>query len=205
MNPSKQQSFAGLVAVIAGLSGPVLSAALLLWPEQVAKGPVHYPFTTSMFTAAQVFFFVHHWGLVIGLIALVRSGALGSSRVARIGGWIAVVGMLGLTFAELNTIRYADWDFEKANAGLVGATYGVTTNLIGLGLLLAGVGVLRAKVWIGWYRWIPLAIGIATFVELTPGMFAGFVIARLAIGLWLFLFALLGFGLRSSARSAVLG
>ena len=53
----------------------------------------------------------------------------------------------------------------------------------------------------GWRRWTPLVVGIATFVELTPGMFGGFVIARLAIGFWLLLFAALGQSLRVEAAS----
>jgi hypothetical protein len=192
-----------MVGVVSGALGPLLAGVLLAWPEQVPKGPLHYPFTAAGFTFAQVGFFLHHWGLVVPLVALCVSGALGTGRVARFGGWLAVAGMLGLTFAELNTIRYAEWDFDKANAGLVGATYGISTNLIGLGLIIAGIAVARAGVWTGWRRWMPLVIGIATFVELTPGMFAGFVVARLAIGLWLLLFALLGHGLRvESARMA---
>jgi len=42
---------------------------------------------------------------------------------------------------------------------------------------------------------MPLAIGIATFTVVIPGMFGGFVIARLAIGAWLLLFAALGWSL----------
>ena len=187
------------MAIVAGAIGPLAAALLLAWPEQVPRGPVHYPFTVTGFTVAQVVFFLHHWGLLAALVALCLSGALGRSRVARVGGWLAVAGMLGLTFAELNTIRFAEWDFAKANSGVVGASYGVSTNLIGLGLLIAGVGVARAGVWSGWRRWIPLTIGIATFVELTPGMFGGFVIARLAIAFWMFLFALLGQSLRVEA------
>lgn len=46
---------------------------------------------------------------------------------------------------------------------------------------------------------MPLVIGIATCVELTPGMFGGFVIARLAIGNWMLLFGALGQALREEA------
>jgi hypothetical protein len=199
----RQLSLAGSIGLVAGALGLLAAGLLLAWPEQVAKGPVHYPFTVEGFTVAQIAFFLHHWGLVVALVALCLSGALGPGRAARAGGWLAVAGMLGLTFAELNTIRYAEWDFDTANAGLLGATYGVTTNLVGLGLLVAGVGAVRARVWSGWRRWLPLIIGIATFVELTPGMFGGFVIARLAIAVWMLLFALLGQGLRAeSARLA---
>jgi hypothetical protein len=188
---------AGLIGLVTGLLGGLAAVVLLVWPPQIAKGPVSYPFTTTGFTIAQVAFFVHHIGLVIVVGGLAVSGAVGPRRYARWGVWLALVGMVGLTLAELNTIRFAEWDFDKANAGLLGATYGT----IGLGLLLAGVGALRARVWSGWRRWTPLVIGVATFVELTPGMFGGFVIARLAIGFWMLLFAALGQSLRVEASS----
>jgi hypothetical protein len=108
------------------------------------------------------------------------------------GAWAAVIGMVALTFCELLAIRYADWPTDLANAGLMGTCYGISVTMIGLGMLAAGVGVLRAGVWHGWRRWTPLAIGIATFAVVTPGMFGGFVIARVAIGSWLLLLAALG-------------
>ncbi|WP_199921525.1 hypothetical protein [Intrasporangium calvum] len=64
-------------------------------------------------------------------------------------------------------------------------------------------GVLRSALWQGWRRWTPLAIGIATFAVLTPGMFGGFVIARLAIGLWMLLFTALGWSLHIEAQHPV--
>ncbi|ADU49340.1 hypothetical protein Intca_2839 [Intrasporangium calvum DSM 43043] len=59
------------------------------------------------------------------------------------------------------------------------------------------------EVWPGRRRWTPLAIGIATFAVLTPGMFGGFVIARLAIGLWMLLFTALGWSLHIEAQHPV--
>ena len=97
-------------------------------------------------------------------------------------------------------MRYADWHSDTANAGLLGTSYGISVTLIGLGMLTAGLGVLRAGVWHGWRRWTPLAIGIATFAVVTPGMFGGFVLARLAIGSWLLLLVALGWSLYVESR-----
>jgi hypothetical protein len=193
-------SWAGLIGVAAGLLGALSALVMLLWPPQVAENLVSYPFTTVGFHIAQGWFFVHHFGLVLVLVALALSDAVGVGRVGRGGAWAAVIGMVALTFCELLAIRYADWPTDLANAGMMGTCYGISVTVIGLGMLAAGVGVLRAGVWHGWRRWTPLAIGIATFAVVTPGMFGGFVIARVAIGSWLLLLAALGWSLYVESR-----
>jgi hypothetical protein len=82
----------------------------------------------------------------------------------------------------------------------MGACYGIAVTVIGLGTLAAGVG---ADAWRGWRRWTPLAIRIATFAVVIPGMFGGFVVARLAICSWLLLFAALGWSLHVQARQFI--
>ncbi|MFN2465270.1 MAG: hypothetical protein ABR598_03280 [Candidatus Dormibacteria bacterium] len=187
-------AYAGIAAGVLG----VLSAVVLLaWPPQVAPGPVHYPFTTNGFRVAQAWFFIHHLGLVAVLVGLAASGAAGSKRSARAGAWLAVAGAVGLTGAELLAIQYANVDFAKANSGLMGAAYGVSCTAIGAGMLVMGIGVVRARRWEGWHRWMPLAVGVVEFLVLTPGLFAGFVAARMVIGFWMLLFALLGWSLRA--------
>ena len=193
-------SWAGLVGFATGLLGALSAVVMLLWPPQVAKDLVSYPFTTVGFYIAQGWFFIHHLGLVLVLVALAQSGAVGAGRLGRGGAWTAVIGMVALTFCELLAMRYADWNTATANAGLMGTCYGISVTVIGLGMLAAGIGVLRAGVWHGWRRWTPLAIGIATFAVVTPGMFGGFVIARLAIGSWLLLLAALGWTLYVESR-----
>jgi hypothetical protein len=199
MTPS-QLGKAGRIGVVTGAAGAAAAGIMLAWPAQSDRSLLIHPFTRNGFFVAQSLFFVHHIGLVITVVALARSGAVGSGKIVRGGAWLAVLGMTALTLAELNTMRYVDWDFEKANASAMGATYGVACNAIGVGMVIAAVGVVRARVWSGWRRWVPLAIGIATFVELTPGMFGGFVIARLAIGFWIVMFGVLGQALRAEAR-----
>jgi hypothetical protein len=194
------QARAGLIGLVTGLLGALSALVMLLWPPQVAGELVSYPFTTVGFYIAQGWFFVHHFGLVLVLAALALSGAVGHGRFVRGGAWTAVNGMVSLTFSELLAMRYADWHNDTANAGLMGTAYGISVTVIGLGMLAAGIGVLRAGVWHGWRRWTPLAIGIATFAVVTPGMFGGFVIARLAIGSWLLLLAALGWSLYVESR-----
>lgn len=192
-------SRAGYVGVAAGLLGALSAVVLLAWPPQVAPGPVRYPFTTTGFTLAQTWFFIHHLGLATVLAGLALSGATGRGRVYRGGAWLAVAGALALAGAELIAIGYANVDFEVANAGLMGAAYGISSTAVGAGALIAGVGVLRAGRWTGWRAWVPLAIGVAEFAVLTPSLFLGFTAARIGIGSWMLLFALLGWCLRAQS------
>jgi hypothetical protein len=193
-------SRAGLIGLATGLLGALGALVMLLWPPQVREELVSYPFTTAGFYVAQVWFFIHHFGLVLVLVALALSGAVGKSSFARVGAWAAVIGMVALTLCELLAMRYADWLTATANATLMGTCYGISVTVIGLGMLAAGIGVLRAGAWHGWPRWTPLAIGIATFAVVNPGMFGGFVMARLAIGSWLLLLAALGWSLYAESR-----
>ncbi|MBA3261079.1 MAG: hypothetical protein H0T69_01115 [Thermoleophilaceae bacterium] len=145
-------------------------------------------------------FAVHHLGLVAGVVALALSGAVGRGGVGRSGAWLLVAGTVMLTASELLAMRYVGWTNEAANAGLMGAAYGISCTLMGVGAILAGIGVRRAKVWSGWRAWTPMVIGVAQFVMLTPGMFGGFVVARLVIGAWMLMFAALGAGACTPSR-----
>jgi hypothetical protein len=188
---SRAVSFLALIGAAAGLLGAASAVVLLAWPADAPSDLVRYPFSETGFYVAQSWFFVHHLGLLAGVVAFVGSGAPGPRRVARTGGWLAVAGTTLLAMAELNTMRYGDWLLDDANAGLMGASYGVASNLVGVGMILAGVGVLRSRTWAGWHRWTPVALGAAVFVVVTPGLFLGFEAARVAIGIWMLMFAAL--------------
>lgn len=191
---------AGLIGAAAGLLGALSALVLMAWPPQVASDLVSYPFTTDGFVAAQAWFAVQHLGLLILLVALARSGATGPGAIARGGAWLAVAGMSLLALSEVLAMRYAAWNDAEANAGLMGAAYGVSSTVTGVGMCIAGVGVLRARAWRTWRRWTPLAIGLAVFAVVTPGMFGGFVVARLAIGFWMVLFAALGWSMHAESK-----
>lgn len=193
----------GLVCLVTGIAGGALAFVLLAWPTNVDDTLLRYPFSEAGFLTVQGVFAVHHLGLVAGVVALALSGAVGRGLVARGGAWLLVTGTIMLTASELLTMRYVDWTSEAANAGLMGAAYGISCTLMGVGAILAGIGVRRAKVWSGWRAWTPMVIGVAQFVMLTPGMFGGFVIARLVIGAWMLMFAALGWSLYAESKDQV--
>ena len=192
-------SRAGLIGLATGVLGALSALVLLFWPPQIAEGPVSYPFTSTGFLIAQAWFFVHRWTdrrpACPGLFQ--APSATASSRA---GARLAIISMVLLTCTELLAMRYAEWDNDTANAGLMGTSYGIASTVVGVGMIVAGVGVLRAGVWSGWRRWTPLAIGVTVFAVLTPGMFGGFVMARLAIGFWMLTFAALGWSLIAESR-----
>ncbi|HVE99324.1 MAG TPA: hypothetical protein VNA12_09105 [Mycobacteriales bacterium] len=191
-------SRAGMIGFYTGLAGAASALVLILWPRQGDPGTVMYPFTETGFVVAQAWFAVHHIGLVLLLIGLARQAGIGG-RVSHAGAWLAVAGMVGLSFAEVFAMRYGGWQNDAATA--MGAAYGITVNAIGLGLVAAGLGTVRASTWTGWHRWMPLTGGVAVFAIVTPGMFGGFVVGRLAIGTWMLMLAALGWGLHAEART----
>jgi hypothetical protein len=190
-------AMAGWVGIAAGVTGALSVIPMLAWPAQSPVGLVRYPFTLEQFHVIQTWFFVHHLGLVTVLVGLASSGASGAGKVARGAAWVAVVGTTMLALMELvAALRFGDWESKVAGEGAMGAGYGVSTNLIGIGLVIAGIGVARARVWTGWARFIPLTLGLMHFVVVTPCLFSGnFVAGRLGIGSWMVVFGALGLAL----------
>ena len=76
-------------------------------------------------------------------------------------------------------------------AGLVEASYGLPTAMVGLGFVLCGGVVLRRRL-LPWGRGLALAFGVWVFVVLVPALGGSDVAGRLAIGGWMVLFLLLG-------------
>lgn len=194
---SSQVRVLGYLAVAAGLLGLASAAVLLLVPPAVGSDRYSYPFTEAGFSVAQAWFALQHLGLLAALVGLARSGGIG--RLGLIGAWVAVAGMLALTGTELIAITGASAEAAEMNTGTVGSLYGISVTVIGAGLLLAGVAVVRARRWRGWRRFITLALGIWVFLPLMPSLFLSFVLARFTIGAWMLGFAALGWALVTSA------
>ena len=96
------------------------------------------------------------------------------------------------------------------NEELGGALLGLTALVQGLGLLLAGIAVLRAGRWSGWHRFTPLLCGLYTFVILIPALALSDGYNAWALAGWQIPFLLLGVALYqqrsvSVAKPAVVG
>lgn len=163
---------------------------LLVVPAMASEQSYSYPFTPTGYAIAQLTFALQHIALVIGVVGLI--GLVGTSRITRNGVAVAAGGLVLLTAMELFAITAANSAVDDPRAALVNSLYGLPTVLIGLALVVGGTGVVRAGTWTGWQRWITLVLGVYVFVVLLPAIFAPYVAGRIAIGVWMLLFAALG-------------
>ena len=172
------------IGVVGGLLGVVQAVVLSVWPAQVGDDRFSYPQTPTAAAVAQVTFAAQHVLLVVGLFALL---GLARGRLLRVGLWIAAAGMSLLAVQELVAIAAVGAAEDSPLAATVEALYAIPTVITGVGLVLAGTGVLRGGALPG-PRWLPLVVGVYVFVVLTPALAGPFTLARIAIGVWMLLF-----------------
>lgn len=188
-------SRAGAVCLVAGILGAASGGVLAAYPGQVPEDMYSYPLTASGFTAIQIWFFVQHLGLLAGIVALTRAEAMAPGRSARWGTGLAAVGMTLLAVTELIAITARDSTYPGDGTGLLDGLYGLSSLAVGVGLIVAGIAVRRSRRWTGWRSLVVLVAGIFVFVPMMPALMGPFVLARLAITVWMLLFAALGYTL----------
>ena len=139
---------AGIAAVITGVAVVYTVALLLGVPDPdwayLSRGVVHL-------------------AELAAVVALGRSGAAGTGVLAKLGLGLAGLGELMLAVAEVITV---------SATGLSDTLFAVAPNLVGLGLVLTGIAVIRTGRWTGWRRFVTLALGVYVFVVLTPVIIA---------------------------------
>ena len=96
-----------------------------------------------------------HLGELAAVVALASSGAVGASRPGRAGLAVAATGQVVLAVAEVVWPRQPD---------LGNVLFGIAPILTGVGLITAGVALVRADRG----RWLPLALGVYTMAVLVP-------------------------------------
>lgn len=187
-----------LLCLAAGILGALSGLVLALVEPEVEVDRFSFPLSADAFAAVQVWFGVHHLGLLAGLLALAWADVLPRTRSARRGWLAAVVGMAGLTVTEIVAIAAATAEVDSTIGVGLGAAYGIDCLLLGVGLVALGASIWRSETWGGWRRGIVLALGVWVFVPMLPALAItptdG---ARLAIGGWMLLFAALGVALLS--------
>lgn len=192
---------AGLLCIVGGATGVIGAAVLGLATPAVGVDRYSYPLTPAGYVTIQLFFAVNHLLLLAGVVGLAHSGAVGTGRAGRVGLWATAVGWIGLTLCELRGATLAGSRYPTPATDVLDAAYGISTILIGAGLVATGVTVVRAGVWTGWARWVVLACGVAVFAVVIPAVFVvvpgvdPFVAGRVALGGWMLLFAALGWSI----------
>lgn len=190
----------GLGGAAASVVGAASAGAIIAWTPMVQESRFSYPFDETWYTAAQSFFALQHLAMLplfLGLLVLERRRR---SRALRTGTWIALVGQVVLAVVELVALVAADALVTDTVSEVVGGLYSVPMLLLGIGLVVAGTGALRAGTFDGAARWLVLALGVYVFVVLFPAVFGPAVAGRIAIGVWLLGFALLGLALARRER-----
>jgi hypothetical protein len=191
---------AGLLCLVGAVIGVISGLVTAFIPPAVSSDWYSYPYTPTGFLVAQVVFILNHVLLLVGILGLARSGAAGTGLLGRVGLWISVLGMATLTVCEVGAMTLATSPYPSPRTDFMDMSYGVASILIGLGLVLAGVAVVRAGEWTGWHRFVALICGVAVFVIVIPGVFGPFLAGRLALVVWMLMFAALGWALYTRAR-----
>jgi hypothetical protein len=173
--------------------------AIIAWPAQVSDAYYSYPFDAVSYTAAQTLLAVHHLGALAGLYGVALLAWSHASRPTKAGLGVAILGMVVLTACEIFAISAAHAQVGTPRADAVYNSYGIAMTLLGVGMVLAGLGLARRPVLPGWGRWVLLTLGVYVFVPLFPAVIGPMVQGRIAIGVWMLLFAALGIALVRAA------
>jgi len=192
---------AGLLCLVGAVIGAIGGIVTAFIPPAVSSDWYSYPYSPTGFLLAQFVFMSNHVLLLVGILGLAQSGATGRGLLGRAGVWISLVGMAILTLCEVAAMTLATSPYPSPETGFLDASYGVASILIGVGLTLAGIAVATTGEWAGWRRFVPLVCGVAVFVIVIPGILGPFLVARLAISVWMLMFATLGWALYAVARS----
>lgn len=192
---------AGLLCFVGAIVGAVGGIVTGFIPPVVSPDMYSFPYTPTGFLVAQSVFMLNHVLLLVGILALAYSDAVGSGLLGRAGVGVSVAGMAALTLCEIGAMTLATSPYPSPGTDMMDMAYGVATILIGVGMTLAGISVARAGEWGGWRRFITLACGVAVFVVVLPGVFGPFLVGRIVLTAWMLMFAALGWALFTHART----
>jgi hypothetical protein len=182
----------GLVGTGASIVGAISAVLIIAVDPMVAQERFSYPLDATWYVVAQVFFCLQHLAMLPMFFGLLALGRRRPSRVLRVGTWVALVGQVVLAAVELVALTATHAAVDDSTGTVVGSLYSLPMLMLGAGLVAAGVGAARVRLFDGAGRWVVLGLGVYVFLVLFPAVFGPMVAGRVAIGTWLLMFATLG-------------
>lgn len=181
----------GTVCCAAGLLGFAGHGYLAVTVRTDGSGAFGYPEPVAGATALQMALSLVPALLIVGLLALHRSGALPETRRARLGYHGAVAVLAGLTSLQGIAVTVTG-SSSRGGPPVFGVVHAGYLALLAGCLLLVGLEVARRGPWVGWHRWLPFTLGAWLVMAVLPASAVGFRAASGVIAGWCALFALLG-------------
>ena len=190
----------GAACAASGVLGALVGVVTFVWPHDVPDDQWSYPFPMGVFWVVSLVLVVTHLLSAAGFVGVLEADPHRGQRAAAITLWIAVVGFVVLGVAEFLSATIGRDDIDSSAAGWVGTLFGVSSLMTALGGLVAGVVIVRKRVWTGLGAWMVLASGVTMLVLVTPANISGDTVLRtVALVVWSLTFIPLG---RTIARSA---
>jgi hypothetical protein len=179
----------GLVLAVGAIATQIIQAS-----SSVSDQLWHYPWSSHTAVIAWSLFGTMEALILVGVLALGRSGAAGSGRPARFGIPLASLGTLCIIAGHFASIPVRNQTIHDTGPQIVGAVFGIGTLLIAVGFVVAGWATVSAGVWRDWRRFVPLGIGVVTvalgglqFTKALPAGVAVYSLGFVALGIALML------------------
>lgn len=196
---SRQLPVLGQALLVSGLLGVLVGVLTLAYPADVPEAQWSYPFPTSVHWAVGAVLALAHLLTAAGFVGVLRAGPHRTSRAAAVGLWVAVAAYVGLGVCELVSGAIGSESNSSDAAVAVSTAFGIASTLTALGSVVAGVVIVRARVWTGPARWLVLASGLLMLLVVTPAIISeNLELWTLALMLWSAVFVPLGRAVASS-------
>lgn len=183
MKKEERIRLAGIACAGGGALWVLLLMADVLAPQTVRGSATSYRGWEALLILVQAL-------LLVGVAGLAWSGATGAGWLGRIGLAIALLGRTSFLLGEIRSIAQGSDDDLLVPLGAL---------LTAMGMVLAGIAVVRARRWVGPRRYLPLATGIYPFVAMFPVLAITGEPPTPMIALWGILWLLLGLALHAEA------
>jgi hypothetical protein len=177
---------AGVACAVGGALWVLVLMAAVVAPDAVYGNATGFRIWEGLLIVVQAL-------LLYGVVGLVWSGGAGSGWLGRIGLGIALLGRASFLIGEVVSFATGTEDGTFVPLGAL---------LTGVGMVLVGIAVLRARRWDGWQRFLPMLAGVYPFVAMFP-LFA--VMGEppvILIALWGIVWLFLGIALQTRASAS---